>query len=276
MNRNNWITQAALGILFCATGSVLGQAHTSANTSAKPLHTSAKPTYNHAMRGLHATPIILTPAEVAALKEQNSLDDAAAASLDAGQYADAEEDARQSIAIGQDSGVAQEVLAAALDAQGKSQEALEVYQQMAFLGGDHARNLLPYALLSLKAGHWTEAVTAYNKALSDLSDGNLVRANSHFSPDVPQPKELETALHIALGLTYSYSATWGKHSQVDKATSEYKKAVALEPDSPLANLYYGRALRRLGRKAEAHAAFAKAASTAQGDVKAAAEEEIKR
>jgi len=136
------------------------------------------------MRGLHATPIILTPAELARLNEIYRLDDAAAAALDAGQYAEAEDDARQSIAIGPDAGVAQEVLAQALDAQGKSQEALKEYQQMASLGGDHARNLLPYALLSLKAGQWAQAVTAYNKALSNLADGNLVRGNSHFSPDV--------------------------------------------------------------------------------------------
>ncbi len=218
----------------------------------------------------------MTPALAAELDEVYRLDQASATALDAGKYAEAEDDARQSLSIGHDSGLAQELLASALNEQGKSQEALEVYQQMASLGGDHARNLLPYALLSLKAGHWAQAVTAYNKALSDLSDGNLVRANSHFSPDVSQPKELETAIHIALGLTYSYSDTWGKHSQVDKATSEYKKAVAMEPDSPLANLYYGRVLQRLGRKAEAQAAFAKAAKTDSVDVKAAAEEALKR
>lgn len=272
MNQNNWITQVALGILFCTAGSALGQAH----TSAKPLHTSAKPTYNHAMRGLHATPIILTPAELAALKEQNSLNEAATAALDAGQYAEAESDARQSMAIGQPAGIAHELLAQALDAQGKSQEALETYQQMADVGDVEPRNMLPYALLSLKAGHWAQAVAAYNKQLPYLSDGKLMNTNSHFSPDVSQPKELETAIHIGLGLTDDWRGySWTLHSR-EQTLAQFQQALALEPNSSLANLYYGRALRRLGRKAEAQAAFTKAASTAQGDVKAAAEEALKR
>ncbi len=271
MNQNKRMTNIALGVLLCLAGRTLGQA-----PPAGQAHPLATPVTKRTYQLINRRPVILTPAELARLNEIYRLDDAAAAALDAGQYAEAEDDARQSMSLGHDPGVAQQVLAAALDAQGKSQEALKEYQQMASLGGDHARNLLPYALLSLKAGHWAQAVTAYNKALSDLSDGNLVRANSHFSPDVSQPKELETALHIALGLTYSYSATWGRHSQVDKATSEYKKAVALEPDSPLANLYYGRVLQRLGRKAQAQAAFAKAAKTDSADVKAAAEEALKR
>jgi len=50
----------------------------------------------------------------------------------------------------------------------------------------------------------------------------------------------------------------------------------MEPDSSLANLYYGRTLQRLGRKAEAQAAFARAAKMGNEDVKAAAEEEMKR
>ncbi len=206
--------------------------------------------------------------------EKNSLDAAAATTLDLGQYTEAEADARQSMSVGPDSGIAQEVLAAALNAQGKTQEALEVYQQMASVGGDQARNLLPYALLLLKAGQWAPALAAYNKA-QPFANGTLISANNHFARTVPQPKDLEAAIHIALGLTYGSEASWGGHSQDDKAMSEHKQALALEPNSALANYYYGYALQRMGRRAEAQAAFKKAATLGSNDVKATAEREIR-
>ncbi len=271
MNRNNWISNAALGAVLCLAGRALGQA-----PSAGQAHPPAAPVTKRTYQFINRRPVILTPAQKAMEHEKYRLDAAAAAALDAGQYAEAEDDAQQSMALGQNSGLAQEIFAAALDAEGKTQEALRAYQQMSDAGEVYPRTQLPYALLLLKTGHWAQAVTAYNKQLPYLADGKLMNASSHFSPAVPQPKELETAIHIGLGLTYNYEATWGGQSQVNKALSEHKKAVTLEPASPLANLYYGYALQRLGRKAEAQAAFAKAAKTGSADVKAAAEEEIKR
>lgn len=262
MNRNKWMTGAVLIFFLGATGIALGH-----------FLQDAKPSTGRTT-GMTIAP--LTPAQKANEAEKYRLDMAAAAAMDASQYAEAENDARQSIAIGPDSGIAQEVLATALDAQGKTQEALEAYKQIADAGDVEPRNQLPYALLLLKTGQWAQAVAAYNKQLPYLADGKLMNTNSQFSPNMPQPKELETAIHVALGLTYGSAYSWGKHSQVDKATSEYKKAVALEPDSSLANLYYGRVLQRLGHRVEAKAAFAKAAKTGNEDVKAAAEEEMKR
>lgn len=229
--------------------------------------------------GLYSGPgLPPTPAQKARLKARlNKVyrrDQDAAAALDAGQYAEAEADARQSMAAGPDSGIAQELLAAALDGQGKTQEALKVYARTQNDGGRQARNILPYALLLLKTGHWAQAVTAYNKA-RPFADGTLISAKSHFSPAVPRPRDLETAIHTALGLSYGSEASWGRHLQIDKALSEHKQALALEPNSALANYYYGYTLRRIGRRAEAQAFFKKAVALGSDDAKVAAQREIR-
>jgi len=271
MNQNKWISNAALGILLCLAGRALGQA-----PSVGQAHPPAAPVTKRTYQLINRRPIILTPAQRANEHEKYRLDNAAAAALDAGQYAEAEDDAQQSMALGQDSGLAQEIFAAALDAEGKTQEALGAYQQMSDTGDVYPRTQLPYALLLLKTGHWAQAVAAYNKQLPYLADGKLMNTNSHFSPTVPQPKELETAIHIGLGLTEDWRGyNWTLHSR-EQTLTQFQQALAAEPNSSLANLYYGRALRRLGRKAEAQAAFTKATTTAQGDVKAAAEEALKR
>lgn len=269
MNWNRRINNITLGILLCVAARAMGQAPTGGQAHPSAGHSATKwPLI------INRRPIMPTPSQVAAEREKNRLGDEAASALDAGHYEEAEDYAQQSMAIGQVGGVALETLAAALDAEGKTKEALAAYQKISDEGDVYPRNLIPYALLLLKAGHWAEAVAAYNKQLPYLSDGQLMAANSHFSADVPQPKELETALHIALGLTCSYEATWGGHSQSAKALSEYKKAIALEPNSALGNLYYGRALRQAHRIAEAKAAFKKAAALGNDNVKAAAQKEI--
>lgn len=264
MNRNKWIINATFSAVLSALGVALGHAQqpTVPGSVSRPAPISA--------------PAPMTPALKAELDEAYRLDQASAAALDAGQYAEAEADARQSLSIGYDSGLAQELLASALNAQGKKQEALEAYKEMADLGNDHPRNLLPYALLLLNSGQWAQAVAAYNKALPTLADGKLVRANSHFSSDVLEPAALGTAIHIALGLTYNWSDSWGRHQQNDKALSEYTKALKLAPNSDLANFYYGYGLQRLGRKAQANTAFQKTVKMAKGEVKVAAEQALRK
>ena len=211
----------------------------------------------------------LTPEGRAIFARRDSLTAAAMAALDAGRYDEAVAAARQSQSVRFDSGRNQEIVAHALFAQGKDQEALQAYQAIADRGGVHPRNLLPYALLLLKAGQWGQTVAAYNKQLPYLTDGDLMQAHSHFSPDVPRPRELEAAIHAGLGMTYSGTAIWGRKLLNDQAVAHFREALALEPDSPLVNYYYGLGLRRMGRKAEAQAAFAKAAELGGDDVKAA-------
>ena len=210
-------------------------------------------------------PVPYTPVQKAKSLEAYRLAHAAAAALATGRYAEAETTARQALALGHDSGVAQEVLASALNAQGKEQEALHAYRMLA--GGEQPRNLLPYALLLLKSGRWASAIDAYNKALPHLADGDLMRANSHFSASVPRPTALATAIHIALGLTDGSGTDWAGHTQRDKALGEFTKALQLAPTSPLTNFYYGYGLDQLGRTAQAAAVFQRVANRSTGAVK---------
>lgn len=221
----------------------------------------------------------LTPEGKAILARKSRLTAEAAAALDAGRYEEAEAAARQALSLTTDSGVNQEVLAAALEAQGRTEEALAAYKTMSDQHSQHSRVLLPYALLLLRAGQWGPAVEAYNTQLPGLGDefrggkAALMDTLGPFSPDVPRPKELAIAIHICLGITYA-GASWGRHSQDDKALREYEQAVALTPGSGLGDLYYGHKLQRLGHRAEAQAAFRRAAALGHGDVKTAAEEAL--
>lgn len=262
MNKNRWITGATLSVLLGATGIALGQLH------------------QPAMSGAGRNIIYPTPAQKAIYKQIIDLDQAAAAALDAGRCAEAEDDARQSMSLGHGPGVAQELLASALNAEGKTQEALEAYKVMADAGSDEPADLLPYSLLLLKAGHWAQAVAAFNKSLpfvsEPLSGGHaaVLSAYSHFSPNVPQPHELETALHVVLGATYDSTYSWGRHSQDNKALAEYAQAYSLSPRSAVVNLYYGRRLWKMHRFAEAKTAFAKAVQLDHGLVGAAAQKSL--
>ena len=220
-------------------------------------------------------------AEVAQIDD---LDDDAVAAMNAGQYAAAEEDARQSIAIGPDSGVAQDVLAASLYTQGKMQEALEVYKAIDDENDAFPHNQLPYAQLLLQTGHWKQAVAAYNKALRLLDFGDLVRANSNFSPDVPQPTELAAAIQVGMGLTMSGGDFHGTYqARTQQAMSHFQKALALEPDNALVNYYYGYGWRKLSptdqtkfRDAQqAKAALQKAATAGSPSVKKAAKKAMR-
>lgn len=217
----------------------------------------------------------LTPRQKAAYHKTGMLAHAATKAMQAGDYAEAEADARASLASGPDAGFAEETLAAALDAQGKSQEALQAYKEIANEGGNDPRNLLPYALLSLRAGNWPQAVLAYNKALPLLDDGDMVRRNSHFSVSVPQSRALLAALHTALGLQADWRGYHGAYQgYLEQSLLHFQQAAALEPGSPLTNYYVGYGLKRLGRRAEAQKAFQKAAALDHGDIKAAALKEL--
>ena len=268
MDKNKWMIGGALGIFLCATVVALGQQHQPNGQSV----------------GAGMTLPRLTPAQKAKEDEKWRLGQAAVAALDAGQYAEAESDARRSISVGQDSGLAQEILASALNAQGKTQEALHAYKVMADEGDTFPRNQVPYALLLLKSGQWAQAVTAYNKTLPYLPEGDIAEANSHFSPNMPQPRELAVALHVAQGLTYIGDAGWGSHSRHEEAMTEFAQALQLAPDAPLTNYYYGYGWQQLDLKSRtriintqrAKAAFQKAARLGGADVKKAATEELQR
>ena len=75
--------------------------------------------------------------------------------------------------------------------------------------------------------------------------------------------------HLAMGVTYTNRL---EHAQ---ALSEYTSVLGMQPDLAIAGYCYGYGLIRVGRRAEARAAFEQARKRGGDDVKAAADEELK-
>ncbi len=229
----------------------------------------------------------LTPAQKALEQEKSQLVGDARAAQKAGRYAEAVDDASQALELGQDSGLAQEILAYSLNAQGKSQEALEAYKKIVEMNGASARlyELIPYAQLLLQSGQWAKAVAVYNQAWPTANtNDSLPPLPGPFSADVPQPKELETVLHIARGLAGS---GWGSPAPGEEAMTQFSAALKLMPDNPLVNYYYGHGWQKLspaeraklaakpGQREAVKAALEKAATLGTPDVSAAAKAELK-
>lgn len=257
---------AVLGLLLHATCTLVGQP---AQAQAQDMEHRRVP---------------IPPQAYEASRDSLRLAKTAAASLHAGRDAQAEAEARQALSLDPFSGVGQEVLAAALDAQGKEQEALQLYHVIVVdQKNDQPRNLVPYALLLLKSGQWAQAVAVYNAALPRLANGEIMRANSHFSPDVPEPMALAVAIHIGRGLTYEAASDWAGESQHKEMMAEFGKALQLAPDSDLANYHYGfgwqnldpKERAKMGGIQQAKAALQKAILLGKGDLKKAAEKVLK-
>ena len=203
--------------------------------------------------------------------------------LHAGKYAEAEATERRSIALCPfHTGVPEEVLAQALDAQGKEQEALRVYQEL--VTDRQPRNLLPYALLLLKSGQWAQAVATYNQGIALYSERDPVWANPRFLSDVPEPTALAVAIHIERGRLFNGAPDWAGEGQNTEALAEYAKALQLAPDSDLANYYYGVGWQQLspaerakagGNEQQAKAALQKAMRLGKAPVKKAAQKALK-
>jgi len=254
---------ATLGILFSASCALGGQTAHAQSTQERRIPISS--------------------AVEDSIRQSNQAAIAAAVDLHAGRYAQAEAEARESISLEFLGGMGREVLAAALDAQGKDQEALREYQGVVDHEDRHARNLVPYAQSLLKSGDWKEALSIYNEALSRFPNAELASESAHFSPDVPEPAALAVALHIQRGRLYNAAPNAAGQTQNTEAMAEYGKALQLAPDNVLVNFYYGSGWQRLtpaekakfGNAAQAKAALQKAAALGTGDVKKNAEEALK-
>lgn len=231
---------------------------------------------------------------MASLDQAGQIAHSAAIDLHLGNYVKAEDEARQAESLGLIVGTP-EILATALEAQGKDQEAIQIYRSIAVSG--QPRDLLPYAQLLLKSGQWAQAVAVYNQVLPYLPDvgphpetpivhdGDQITANSHFSPDVPAPAALAVALHIAHGMVLDATPSWaGGASQATEAMAEYGKALQLAPGNALANYYYGVGWHKLspaervkfGHADQAKAALQKAAQSDNPSVKKMAAEMLKK
>ncbi len=265
MNKNRWLMLVTLGLLLSINHCVQAQVQ------------------HHAKRTIGSSPAPLTPALAAAMAQEGPLAHDAAADLYLRNYAQAEAEAREALSIEPSDGVPAEVLAAALDAQGKDQESLQAYQTVVDHYDRQPRNLLPYAQLLLKAGQWAQAVAVYNQALPRLGHEELEQITSHFSPDVPQPAALETAIHLERGRLYNAASDWAGEAQDTEAMAEYQKALQLAPDNALTNYYYGIGWHKLspaerikfGTAQQAKAALQKAVKIGNAEVKAAALKALK-
>lgn len=267
----NKYTLSAVSSLLLCTGSAFGQA---SPTSSQPMRRRI---------------IIGTPEQQATAKTRQeqcyAFNKAGFTALYEGRYSEAEANARQSLAVSHNTDLlAPELFAASLDAQGKNAEALVAYQILADQGSDKPRDLLPYSLLLLKNGQWAEAVAAYNKASPYIASSDLLNENSHFNATEYKPAALAAAIHIGIGMTYFSSAGWFGTSRKEQGMAHLQQALALEPNSPLTNYYYGYGWRNLDRNspmkaataARAKAAMRKAAATEDGSLKKAAEKSLKQ
>ncbi len=244
--------------------------------------------------GISHRPAVIPPKVQEAARDSFHMALSAAADLHAGHYVLSENEAREALGEDTTNGVAEEVLAAALDAQGKDREALQQYQTVIQHYDTQPRNLLPYAQLLLKSGQWTQALALYNRVLPSLPDvgphleaivvhdSDAMQASSHFSAAAPDPLGLATAIHIARGLVYNSTSGWAGDSQDTEAMAEYAKAFQLAPNNALTNYYYGIGWQKLapaerakfGNAAQAKAALEKAVKLGKPDVKEAAQKAL--
>ena len=116
-----------------------------------------------------------------------------------------------------------------------------------------------------------------------IHDKDVMRANSHFSSEVPDFPTLAAAIHVAYGMVFSSESNWAAQSQDTEAVGEYSKALQLAPNSPLANYCYGQGWQKLspaerkqfGTAQQAKAALQKAVKLGKGGVKLAAAKALK-
>ena len=291
---------AALGQTLPASPADSGPEFAWQKPLAQPPSLSLHPSAAHVhSRSMTFNPTPLSAEQQAAIKQAYALLVEAAADQHAGCFAQAEAKARQGLAVEPMNGANAVVLAMALESEGKTQEALQVYQSRLITQdqrGLHGNgsDLLPYALLLLQSGRWAQAVAAYNAALPILPSFNIVQqsprivdqdviiANSRFSPDVPEPDRLALMIHLARGVVFNATEDWAREPQNTEAFAEYGKALRLAPNSALANFYYGIGWQKLspaeqeqfGSIQQAKAALTKAVRLAKGPLKVKAQKAL--
>lgn len=170
-------------------------------------------------------------------------------------------------------------LAEAYTAKGQYANALKAYRTLIYpaseknwvsnLANDTA-TLMKFAILLSRTGQRAEAIQAYAKGLENLSRNSDPPLSVSFTTPNYNPAQFEAAARTAIGIK-EYRA--GRN---DSAITELQQAVRSQPRFALAYFYLGRALSDKGQRAEARAAFEKAAAFGRGEVKTPAQKALKR
>ncbi len=225
-----------------------------------------------------------TAEEMLVLQQEDLLNEAGENALLVKHYEEAEADYRAIQSIDALDAGAYQGLGEALTGQGRVKEAIQAYQTLIYKDpfkwssiAQEVRTQMYYAALLGQTGHWTEAVSIYEKALANVPKfGDTPLAETHFNPRLPMPTQLWTMAHIASGLQ------WQGSGENKAAFIEFGKAMSLDSDSVFANYYYGYGWQRLDPKdkakienaQQAKAALEKAVKLGKPDVKKAAQKAL--
>ena len=101
-------------------------------------------------------------------------------------------------------------------------------------------------------------------------------------PDVPlgvadlSPQNIRARLDMVRGIALAEAKDHSGQNRDKEALQAFQKAAQEQPDDPQVQFYLGSGLRKVGKFAEARAAFQKAAALdTEGTIKAATEENLR-
>jgi tetratricopeptide (TPR) repeat protein len=172
-------------------------------------------------------------------------------------------------------------LARAMDAQGKSAQALPAYRQ-AFNppSGSGLYSSLPsdvasfarYGTLCEEAGLHEEAIKVYQETGARLNP----KPDVPLEDDVLTPQQLRARLDVVRGIALAEAKEHSGQDRDREALQAFQKAAQEQPQDPKVQFYLGYGLQKVGKFAEAQAAFGRAAQAdAGGTVRAAADEGLR-
>jgi tetratricopeptide (TPR) repeat protein len=223
----------------------------------------------------------MTPDQRAAIASAHGMLADAARAEDRGDFKGAEFAARHCLASTTIySGKAQLILAAALLAEGKYKDSAAIFSRICFTGEDPSVTM-PYALSLLKSGQWSQALNEYRSELPRIGSrlfnaSDLLATDNDFDASHPNYAGLEADIRIAMGFASADSDPVSGRHFPERNLAEFRKALALEPDSPLAKLAYAEGLEEIGRRTDAASAFSDVASGPPGEAQDIAKDELSR
>lgn len=228
---------------------------------------------------------VTNPAAEAAYLEQikrvRPLIKEAQAEVDKGHYQRAENLLQQAIVLNSTSAEAWLHLADVCEKQNKQTDALKAYHELVYsnqkgwgssINSDMVTRM-KYVLALLRSNKWQEAVAVYDLAMktSIEVDGHPL-VDSGFSPNRREISRLEEVAHVVLG---TQSPTWGPPSKAEQK-KHLEAAVRLQPNLPMVQFVYAQKLEKDGDFVAAKAAYQKAATHADGDLKVKAQSAVQR